>query len=244
MDERMTDGQPSPKSDLFQDTPPGCTAEAHSLESIFGDERQARAGGASPAPRHTGDMAGFLEKTEQLLTPLTETLTEIGVEIKRIKTEQHVLTEMHDRCRELGEQHYQREILGPLFRCAIAIADRCHQQARTLQKILNKHASRDNKAAVEAIRYLLEARKADRIEVESMLANYGVESFENTEDRFDPGTQKCISKTDTSDADLAGRVSQRVLPGYRREDRVIRQEYVNVHVLKASPNHLSKGEEQ
>lgn len=242
MDEKTMDTERSAKGNqLFPDELPSNSDNARGLEEIFEDEPQTRPQ-AESAGQQTTILIQQLSQIQQELKPLAGQIAEVNGEIKRIKTEQRVLTEMHDRCRELGEQHYQREVLGPLFHCAIGIADRCRQQVNTLRGLLSKHTAKDNKTAMQAIRYLLDARQADHIEIESLLANYGVEPFENPDDKFDSSIQKCISRTETKDGSLAGNVSQRLLPGYRREERIIRQEYVSVYVLKKNSKNLSKGE--
>jgi len=227
---------------LFDDGLPSNSDNARSFEEIFEDEPQT-CPQAESAGQQTTRLIQQLSQIQQELKPLAGQIVEVNAEIKRIKIEQRVLTEMHDRCRELGEQHYQREVLGPLFRSAIGIADRCRQQVNTLRGLLSKHTAKDNKTAMQAIRYLLDARQADHIEIESLLANYGVEPFESPGDKFDSSTQKCISRTATQDASLTGQISQRLLPGYRREERIIRQEYVSVYVLKENTTRLSKGEQ-
>jgi|GEM_PF-2922070 len=215
--------------------------DARGLDEIFEDDPQV-VPEAQSASQQTADMAEHLGLIQQELKPLAGQLAETNAEIKRIKLEQRVLTEMHDRCRELGEQHYQREVLGPLFRSAIGIADRGRQQAERLKELLKKHAARDNKTAMRAIRYLLDARQADYIEIESFLANYGVEPFESLGEKFDPSSQKCISKIETTEISLVGNLSHRLLPGYRREERIIRQEFVGVYVPKKKSQTPNTGE--
>jgi len=242
MDDKEKNAESSGAAErLFDDGLPGNSDNARSFEEIFEDEQQ-NCLQAESAGQQTTSLIQQLSQIQQELKPLAGQIAEVNGEIKRIKTEHRVLAEMHDRCRELGEQHYQREVLGPLFRSAIGIADRCRQQADTLKELLRKHSAKDNKTAMQAIRYLLDARQADHIEIESLLANYGVEPFESPGNKFDSSTQKCISRTATQDASLAGQISHRLLPGYRREERIIRQEYVSVYVLKENNTRLSIGE--
>ena len=224
---------------IFPDEISSISESPQDLENIFNSEPQV-VPSVQPSSQ-TAEIIQQLGQIQEYLKPLSGQIVEVNAEIKQTKIEQRVLTEMHDRCRDLGEQYYQREVLGPLFRCVIGIADRCRQQADTLKGLLKKHVARDNKTAMQAIQYLLDARQADYIEIESLLANYGVEPFENPDIKFDPTTQKCISRIETPEVDLVEKVSQRLLPGYRRDKKIIRKEYVKVYVLNGKTTRLSKG---
>ena len=159
-----------------------------------------------------------------------EKLGMLGEQIQRVKTDDRVLTEMHHRYRELNEKHHEREVLRPIFLGLIGIADRCEQQAVKYRKIFNRYKSNGNKTAVKFIRFLVEAREADKIEIESLLANYSVQAFKQCEGKFDPESQKCIKRIECDDPEKQALVHERVLPGYCRDGVIIRQEYVSVYV--------------
>ena len=184
-------------------------------------------------------LSDHLQAIRDSIAPLQKDIAEIRTEMQRIKTDDHVFAEMHDRCRELGEQYYEREVLGPFLMTAIGIADRCRQQTARLHEMLQKHSGARNRAALLAIRQILDARTADRLEIESLLANYGVEPHESPDQAFDASLQKCIRRVECESSNLHGRICQRLLPGYQRHGKVLRQEYVSVYVCtdsKRTPN--------
>ena len=181
------------------------------------------------------DEKTFMQKGDDLPTTknmadLHEKLAMLGDQMKRLKTDDRVLTEMHHRYRELNEKHHEREVLRPIFLGLIGIADRCEQQTVKYRKIFNRYKSNGNKTAVKFIRFLVEAREADRIEIESLLANYSVQTFKQCDEKFDPKSQKCIKRIKCDDPEKQGVVYERVLPGYCRDGVIIRQEYVSVYV--------------
>jgi len=163
-------------------------------------------------------------------------------EIQRLKTDDRVLTELSQRCRELTEQHYEREFLTPVFLTLIGILDRACQQIVNLEGF-HKTAGNSNTPAVLAIRYLLESRVADRVEIENLLANYAVEPFQSPDDKFDPTCQKCISQQPCADTTLHGCIAQRLLPGYRRYGKVLRRECISIYISEKKENPFHKGEQ-
>src|SRR3989339_424577 len=114
------------------------------------------------------------------LESCSEKLDSLVPEVKEIRASEKVIAELSARHKELNEQFYEREVLSPILFCLIAIADRCHQQIKELQKVLGKHAQSKNEAGITAIKYLIDARKGDLVEIENILAKYGVESFKNS----------------------------------------------------------------
>jgi molecular chaperone GrpE (heat shock protein) len=159
-----------------------------------------------------------------------EYLAKLSKGMEQLGTEKRVLTEMHDRCRELSEQFHEREFLKPIFLCLIGIADRCRQEIAKLRQTLKGYVNDTNIEVAFAIKSVIEARKADLIEIENLLANYGVESFRYSENKFDPKLQKCIRCVKCEDLGRHGLIAQQILPGYRRNGCILRPEYVSVYV--------------
>lgn len=151
-------------------------------------------------------------------------------ELQRLKTADRVLADMHARCKELGERFHEREVLNPTFRGLILIADRCRQDVRRISGTLVRIRETRNHRAVSALRHLLAARNADQVEIENLLAHYGVETYEHPQGKFDPSVQKCVSRIEGLNGAMAGHIAERLLPGYQRNGSVIRAEYVSVYV--------------
>ncbi len=200
-------------------------------------EDSARPPGTAPALDVSGALAALAQRLDGLASEIRRfdgNLSAVSAEIGELKTEKRVLTEMHDRCRKLTEQFHERECLYPVFRSVIAAADRCRRETTRLQRLLSGHPQDMHLDAALALRHLLEARKADLLELEALLANFGVEAFHHPGDAFDPSEQKCIKPVHIEDARLDRRIAKRLLPGYRRDSKIIRPEYVTVYILSST----------
>ena len=68
-------------------------------------------------------------------------------------------------------------------------------------------------------------------EIEAYLAIFEVQSFRNQEASFDPSLQHCAQVVPTADRKLAGFIAARIQPGYRRGEKIIRPECVEVFVF-------------
>lgn len=194
------------------------------------------------------DIAGAFAKA---LAPLNEKLTGLGDQVRELQSvveqgriQNHVVAEMHDRCRELSEQHHEREVLGPVLHSLIGQVERCRQQRGKLADMYDRHAEQGNQAALLAMRMVLDWRKGDMAEIEGILATFGVEPFQSSSDDFDPSCQTCLQRIDTNQPERAGHIAERLQPGYRRGDWILRRECVAVSIGKPARNRLTKGEEQ
>ncbi|MFC1793571.1 nucleotide exchange factor GrpE [Planctomycetota bacterium] len=168
-------------------------------------------------------------------------ITAVAKEVKELKAAEDVITQLSSKCRQLSEGFHEREVLFPVFFCLISIADRSHQQIDNFQQLLDKQPEPKNRSAIKAISYLIEARKADLVEIENKLADFRVESFEHHTDVFEPSVQKCISRVEHQEEIAHGKIVQRILPGYKRGDKIIRHEYVSVYVPASKDNLINGG---
>ena len=220
-----------------QPTSSAALERAESAEALDRVLREGQEGGLPDRSLDKGTTQLFLkalirriDALEKHIKTCLDKLNEQASEIKRIKTDDSVLTQMSDKCREMGEQHHEREFLNPVFLALIGIADRCRQDMDFFRKLIEEHEGSKNQSAVKAIRQLLNFRNADMIELNTLLQNYGVESFEHTGEKFDPATQKCIKRVTTAKSVYHGCITARQMPGYRRYGKVLRQELVDVYV--------------
>jgi hypothetical protein len=240
--EESVQQDPSITSGQTTNPPTAASGQAEDFEQMF--DREGCPGEVTPelATEITMVLDPVNKRLEALaggIATIMEKLSELCDQSRRLADQDGLLAEMHKQCRAAGERVFEREVLDPVAMTLISIAGRCRQQVAKMQSLLETHARSSNKAALLAIRRILEARTADRIEVEAVLANYGIEPYEGPDNDFDPSTQKCISRQEREDASLHGRVAQRLLPGYRRNGRILRPEYVSVYV---GPGVRAKGE--
>ncbi len=153
----------------------------------------------------------------------TSTLQSQGVENR-------VLSEMHEQCRALQEGFHELEVLAPIFRLLIGLADRCRQDNLDRLSSLNGQPRSADLGPIGSLCQLATARNTDLMEIEAVLATFGVEVFHHPGDRFDSSRQKCVRAIPCQAAHLHSSIAGRLLPGYLRCDRVIRPEYVSVYV--------------
>ena len=86
--------------------------------------------------------------------------------------------------------------------------------------------------AVAPVRQAINFRCADIVELESVLATFGVEAFQHPQDQFDPKVMKCVKRIRTSRASRHNHIADRLLPGYRRGETIVRPQCVTVFVLE------------
>jgi hypothetical protein len=241
MDTRSPQGVPANQAV----SPPSTAAPARDddLDQILSEGGNAAETSPSELPGSQEDALGpitsRLDSLAKDVGAVGERLSRLSEEFESLKSRDDLLVEMHKQCRAAGERVLEAQILEPLFLTLIGIADRCRQQASKMQSVLDAHATSSNRAGLLAIQRIVEARTADRIEIEAAIANHGVEPFETVDSKFDPSEQKCISRVEREDASLHGRVAQRLLPGYRRNGKVLRPEYVSVYITQGI---VDKGE--
>jgi molecular chaperone GrpE (heat shock protein) len=181
-------------------------------------------------------LSGQLESISGDVSSCRELLLGLAREVDELKAADQIVTDLGNRCRDLSEQFHEREVLLPIIYCLIRMTDGCRQQIDKFQNLLAKHPDSRNEAATKALKFLIDARKADLVELDSTLANLGVELYEHHEEVFAPSLQKCINRIECRDKSLEGGVARRLLPGYRRHDRIVRKEYVNVYVRNKMNN--------
>jgi hypothetical protein len=177
-----------------------------------------------------------LEDVSNDIKGCQEKLSHLAGGIDELKAADQIIADLSTRYRDLNERFYEREVLLPVVYCLIRVADGCRQQ---IDKYEHMHAKRA--AGKKAIRFIIDCRKADLVQVEQALANLGVESFEHHGCQFDPSLQKCISRIECQDRAVESHVAQHLLPGYMRNGRVTRKEYVNVYVVNNKMNNANNG---
>ncbi len=181
--------------------------------------------------RREPDPTFQMEGDAAAMTDIRNRLAALESELQRLQLDSAVLTELHQDYRKLREQFHEREVLGPLFRGLIAIADRCRQE---LAVACGRFARFDQLPAAEggALTATLSARRADLVEIEALLATYGVIPFHHHGPVFESATQRCVERVRTTTATRRHQIARRLLPGYRRGTVVLRPEHVSVYVTE------------
>jgi molecular chaperone GrpE (heat shock protein) len=182
-----------------------------------------------------------LEEISNDLKGCKEQLSRLARETEELKGAEQIISNLSSRCRDLTEQFHEREILFPVINCLIRMADGCRQQIDKFQKIYAKHSESKNKSTMKVLTFLIDTRTANLVELENVLANLAVESYQHHDDIFEPTLQKCIDRIECEEQVKAPRIAHRLLPGYKRYDKVVRKEYVNVYVLRNKTDNTNNG---
>ena len=177
-------------------------------------------------------LSDYLDSVSNHIQNCSEQLARIVQQADQLKAADCIITQLSARCRTLSEQFYEREILLPMIHSLIGIADRARQQITKAENARNKYDDGQTESEAEILTYLVDERKADLMELENALANLGVESFSRVQNTFEPATQKCVRRVESVEEILNGRIACRLLPGYKRDDKIIRKECVNVYIVK------------
>jgi len=180
------------------------------------------------------DLSNDLKECKAQLSCLTQ-------ETKELKSAEQIISNLSSCNRDLTEQFYEREVLLPIILCLIRLADACHQQIDKFQKIRAKHNESKNESAIKTLTFLIDTRRANLVELEDVLANLSVESYQHHEDIFEPSLQQCINRIDCVDEGLDYHIARRLLLGYRRDNKIIRKERVDVYILKNKMNNNNNG---
>ena len=194
-----------------------------------GASMQASSGAESVDPRIAqseivaGDAAQaivqFLIKLPATVEALVQQQAQTLADIDQLKLEHCVLEDLSDQNRSLREAFHEREVLNPLLRSLIGVADRIREGQAQLEQMLED--SGDDPTSI--LQTVLDARTADLMEIEDLLAGFGVESYEHQDSKFDASLQKCVKRIQTTRSSCHERIATRLRPGYRRDDKIIRE---------------------
>jgi molecular chaperone GrpE (heat shock protein) len=199
-----------------------------------------------PVDDEVGQSKGLADRLDRLseqFEGLLELLKETISEVSRARTDEQLLNNLHERNRELAERFHEREVLQPILLGLISTADRHRQQVLRAREMLAM-PKYSQQTAQAALRHLVDSHEADRLDIENLLANLGVEAFESPEPLFQASCQHCIERVETDRPELHHQTAQRLLPGYRRSERIIRPEKVSVYVNHHPPKNPKEANEK
>ena len=222
--EHLSGHPPSPEIEVdeLEERPHRVIEEAAEEE---GDEERDR---ENAMQDELETMRSLVSEVLDEIRELKETSSEIGAELERVHTDEGMLLDLHAAHKKLSEDFHEREVLSPVFHTLIGVADRCYQQIALTK---TEKASLDPAAEAGRLSSLIGSREADLIEIESRLADFGVQRYLSTKEDFNAKLHKCVQRLRTGDASRAGKIARRVLPGYRRSGKIVRPECVSVYVL-------------
>lgn len=203
-----------------------------------GTERAAIQGpvAAGPAPSigtavhsFTDIAALLLQAAKDECNAIRTGLSDLRMEVARIVHVDAVLSETHAQNQALTRRLHESEHLTLVALPLISVADRCAEQLEAATTQLQGQHAQGLAAAQRAAIQVYEARKADLVEIENILANLGVEPFTVPDDQFHPARQRCLERVPRPSGAVVGKVARRLLKGYQRNGQVVRPECVAVY---------------
>jgi molecular chaperone GrpE (heat shock protein) len=206
---------------------------------------QRETGSPAPAKTPTSEpnvdsvyqlISGFLLPLIQMIKQLDERLSQFCDAVAMLERESRRRGEaskladvLAERAQKLEERHHEREVLRPVFLTVIGLIDRAREERQALAAAAAQHARARRVDASRACEYLAKARATDISEFESALQLFGVHAYQTPGPRFDPATQTPVGRVALTNGQPPGDVAARRRPGYRRENTIIRPEYVTVY---------------
>ena len=200
----------------------GSRGERRSKARQDGDDGQ---GCPTDAEAATRDQQKRAQRAQTIIERL-DTLTEAVA--SRIDLEAAV-TELSQRCREFRESSLERDVLNPILRSLINVADHLAEELMRLEDTRDCYTGRGNYVVADELARASEGFKSSITHVQRTLATHGVQPFQNPGVDFDSDTQESVALVPCPQLGVPRRIAKRIRPGYRRAQRVLRPELVHVY---------------
>jgi len=146
------------------------------------------------------------------------------------------VTELSQRCRELQESSLERDVLHPILRSLINVADHLTEELMRNDKARESYTTRGHYIVADELARASEGFKSTITHVQRTLATYGVQPFQNPGLDFDSDTQELVALVPCPQLAVPRHIAKRIRPGYRREQRVLRPELVHVYANRQAPS--------
>lgn len=171
---------------------------------------------------------------EAILESLTEVKATVASQTKTLIELGHrdaLFGRLHERLAAYEQDERSRSFLEPLARKAAPIHRRLREQAGQARSALESLPQQLRQASPYHWAYrLLEATGA---ELETLLADFGIETFVASGGTFDRRCQEAVERVTVKGSHKTGEIARRMAPGLRIDGRVIVAERVAVYVARS-----------
>lgn len=172
---------------------------------------------------------------EAILESLTEVKTTLALQGKAVAEFGHrdaLFGQLHERLAAYEQDERSRSFLEPLARKAAPLHRRLREQAGHARRALESlpQPLREASPYYWACRSL----EATRAELETLLADFGIETFIASGCAFDRRCQEAIERVAVRGSHKTGEIARRIAPGLRIDGRVVVAERVAVYVAQVS----------
>jgi molecular chaperone GrpE (heat shock protein) len=175
------------------------------------------------------------EGLAQLNLAIGQSIAEISAvkdQVAELVARDELLAQLHRRLSEQSEEAFARRFTEPLTRKIANIHRRVREQLAYLKGIFEAIP----KSVWDQVPqyWSHQALNGIRVDLESILSDFGVDLFVTGSERFDRSVHEAVRKIPTTDLQKVGNIAQRVAPGFRLGDRIIVSERVAVFVKDAA----------
>ncbi len=181
----------------------------------------------------SGDLEGsnFADLNNELLDELGEVRSVVEANsqlLGELMQRDTLLGQLHHRLAAYEQDDRLRSFVEPLTRKITSVHRRLLEQlshtrgvVKNLPKPLRAHS---------AYYWAHSVLDSIRAELETILSDFGVETFICEHDRFDRSRQEAVERIPAAHAKQVGTIARRIAPGFRLEERIIIAERVAVFV--------------
>lgn len=193
----------------------------------LGETASSENGAASlPSACDADAPEAVLESLSEMKTTLashTRMLAELG-------QRDALFQQLHERLAAYEQDERSRNFLEPLARKAAPIHRRLKEQASEARNALESlpQALQQMSPYYWAYRSL----EATRAELETLLADFGIETFVGNGNVFDRRRQEAVERVTALGSNRVGGIVRRIAPGFRIGERIVVAERVAVYVTQ------------
>ena len=196
-------------------------------ENATGEE-PCVAAAAPPISEVDGEPIPLPDETARKLDELLTAVTGQGRQLGDLVARDEVLGRLHERLARYDENAWERSFIEPLARKLAAIHRRILGQLVYLKRAL--HGVPSNLRRHSMFFWAEQALDGVRVELETVLSDFGVEAFKGDTRTFDRSCQDAVERVPAPEPSQIGNIARRLAPGFRVGDRVIVPERVAVFV--------------
>ncbi len=182
---------------------------------------------APPGCRAEGTAEAVLES----LSEMNATLIAQGEVLSELGHRDVLFAQLHKRLAAYEQDERSRSFLEPLARKAAPIHRRLQEQASQARGAYENLPPPLRKAS--PYYWAFRSLEAARVELETLLTDFGIETFVASGSVFDRRCQEAVERVTAQGSHKTGEIARRIAPGLRIDGRVIAAERVAVYVARS-----------
>ena len=173
-----------------------------------------------------------LEAILESLAEVKTTLASQGKTVAELGHRDALFGQLHERLAAYEQDERSRSFLEPLARKAAPLHRRLREQAGHARRALESLPQPLREASPYYWAY--RSLEATRAELETLLADFGIETFKASGSGFDRRCQEAVERVAVRGSHKTGEIARRIAPGLRIDGRVVVAERVGVYVAQVS----------